>query len=63
MIGLLTHTFGYLLIVIFSIAAFGDFQVQAPVWCGANIRGGGLCRNNSTGLLLGCHLRGQGLSQ
>ena len=33
---------------------------QAPVYCGAiNRRRGGIefCRNNSAGLLLGCHLR------
>jgi hypothetical protein len=30
----------------------------APVWCGASIRQRGeFCRNNSWGLLLGCHLR------
>jgi hypothetical protein len=30
----------------------------APVFCGAPIRkSGGFCRNNSLGLLLGCHLR------
>ncbi|MBM7490117.1 hypothetical protein JOD64_001339 [Micromonospora luteifusca] len=31
---------------------------QAPAWCGAATRSrGGFCRNNSRGLLLGCHLR------
>ena len=29
----------------------------APVWCGAVTRKGEFCRNNSWGLLLGCHLR------
>jgi hypothetical protein len=29
----------------------------APVWCGAITRKGQFCRNNSWGLLLGCHLR------
>lgn len=29
----------------------------APVWCGAVTRKGQFCRNNSWGLLLGCHLR------
>jgi hypothetical protein len=56
-IGLVTHTFGDALIVILSIGAFGYFLIQAPVWCGAIVRGGRLCRNNSTGLLLGCHIR------
>ena len=31
--------------------------LAAPVWCGAENRKGGYCRNNATGLLLGCHLR------
>ena len=30
---------------------------QAPMWCCAETRGGGLCRNNAYGILLGCHLR------
>ena len=31
---------------------------MAPAWCGAAIRRRGeFCRNNSWGLLLGCHLR------
>jgi hypothetical protein len=29
----------------------------APVWCGAFTRKNEFCRNNSWGLLLGCHLR------
>jgi hypothetical protein len=30
----------------------------APAWCGAATRNrGAFCRNNSRGLLLGCHLR------
>jgi hypothetical protein len=29
----------------------------APVWCGAVTRKDEFCRNNSWGLLLGCHLR------
>ena len=29
----------------------------APVWCGAVTRKNEFCRNNSWGLLLGCHLR------
>ena len=36
-------------------AAF--FLLAAPVWCGAVNRDGTSCRNNSTGLLIGCHLR------
>ncbi|MEV4718962.1 hypothetical protein AB0J94_17375 [Micromonospora noduli] len=30
---------------------------QAPAWCGASRSRDGFCRNNSRGLLLGCHLR------
>jgi hypothetical protein len=33
------------------------FLLAAPVWCGADTRGRTSCRNNSTGLLIGCHLR------
>jgi hypothetical protein len=29
----------------------------APAWCGAVNRSGAFCRNNSRGVLLGCHLR------
>lgn len=32
------------------------FLFQAPVWCGAENRDGTLCRNNSSGLVLGCRL-------
>ncbi|MEU7774951.1 hypothetical protein AB0C44_26855 [Micromonospora taraxaci] len=32
--------------------------LQAPAWCGAGTRKrGAFCRNNSYGLLLGCHIR------
>ena len=37
--------------------ALGYFLFQAPLWCGAITREGALCRNNSSGLLIGCHLR------
>lgn len=30
---------------------------QAPMWCCATTRGGDPCRNNSYGILLGCHVR------
>lgn len=30
------------------------FLFGAPVWCGAPNRNGTLCRNNASGLLLGC---------
>jgi hypothetical protein len=45
------------LILVLSVAALGYFLFQAPLWCGAMTREGTLCRNNSSGLLIGCHLR------
>jgi hypothetical protein len=56
-IGWQTHTMTPLVILVLSAAALGYFLLQTPVWCGAIIRGGRLCRNNSHGILLGCHLR------
>jgi hypothetical protein len=45
-------------ILVLSLAAVGYFGFQAPLlWCGAQIRNGGFCRNNCSGLLMGCHLR------
>jgi hypothetical protein len=41
----------------FSIGWALFLLLGAPVWCSAENRTGGYCRNNSTGLLLGCHLR------
>lgn len=40
-----------------SVLVVFYFLFRVPVWCGAVTRGGQLCRNNSNGLLLGCHLR------
>lgn len=56
-IGLVTHAFGYAIIGIFSLGALGYFLIQAPAWCGAMTRRGQMCRNNPSGVLLGCHLR------
>lgn len=44
-------------ILVLSVAAVGYFLFQAPLWCGAVTRNGQFCRNNSSGLLIGCHLR------
>jgi hypothetical protein len=47
----------------FALAALGGivtlyFLFQAPVWCGVDIRKQGeTCRNNASGILMGCHLR------
>jgi uncharacterized protein YjeT (DUF2065 family) len=43
--------------MLLSIAATFYFLLQAPAWCGAVTRGEQMCRNNASGLLLGCHLR------
>jgi hypothetical protein len=56
-IGWITHTMTFLVILVISVAALGYFLLQTPVWCGAITRGEQLCRNNSHGLLLGCHIR------
>lgn len=55
--GWVTHAFGYIVILIISLVALVYFLVQAPLTCGAEIRGGGRCRNNSHGILLGCWIR------
>ena len=48
---------GPAVLVVLSLAVTGYFLFQAPVWCGAVNRDGTLCRNNASGLLLGCRLR------
>jgi hypothetical protein len=55
--GWVTHVFGYAVILIVSLVALVYFLVQAPLTCGAEIRGRQHCRNNSNGILLGCHIR------
>lgn len=45
------------IILFFSVLAVGYFLFQAPLWCGSVTRDQTLCRNNSSGLLIGCHLR------
>jgi hypothetical protein len=45
------------LVLVLSVGAVVYFLFQAPLWCGAITREGTLCRNNSSGLLIGCHLR------
>ena len=55
--GWFAHLFTAVVILVLSVAALLYVLVQAPVWCGAIIRGGKTCRNNSSGVLLGCHLR------
>ena len=45
------------IILCVAVASLAYFVFQVPVWCTAETRGGQLCRNNSRGLLFGCHLR------
>jgi hypothetical protein len=45
------------IVLVLSVAAVAYFLFQAPLWCGAVTRDGGLCRNNSSGVLIGCYLR------
>jgi hypothetical protein len=45
------------LVLILSIGAVVYFLFQAPLWCGAITRDGKFCRNNSSGILIGCYLR------
>jgi hypothetical protein len=56
-IGFFAHSLGLAVVLILSLAALGYFLLQAPVWCCAVTRTGDLCRDNSRGLLLGCHRR------
>jgi hypothetical protein len=55
--GWVTHSIIPVVILVMSVAAVGYFLFQAPLWCGSATRDGTLCRNNSLGLVIGCHLR------
>ena len=55
--GWVTHVFGYAVIAVVSLLALVYFLFQAPLTCGAETREGLPCRNNSYGLLMGCHYR------
>ena len=44
-------------IVVLSLAVFVYAGFQAPAWCGAVNRDGTFCRENASGLLMGCHRR------
>ena len=56
-LGWFIHALGWAILLILSLLALTYFLVQAPLTCGAEIRGGQRCRNNSHGLLLGCWIR------
>lgn len=45
------------IIAILSVAAAFLCLFFAPTWCGADTTNGGACRNNSYGVLTGCHIR------
>ena len=53
-LGWVVHAFVPAVMLALSLAALVYFLVQAPLTCGAEIRNGDHCRNNSHGLLLGC---------
>jgi hypothetical protein len=55
--GYFLHSLGLAVSLALSLAALGYFLLQAPVWCGAEIRTGEPCRKNSHGLLRGCSIR------
>ena len=55
--GWVTHAVGYAVIAVVSLLALIYFLFQAPLTCTAERRIGGHCRNNSRGLLMGCHIR------
>ena len=55
--GFFLRSIGLAIVIALALAGLGYFLFQAPVWCGAETRKNQWCRNNSHGLLLGCHLR------
>ncbi|MFI9027237.1 hypothetical protein [Streptomyces sp. NPDC053560] len=52
----LTSVFGPGVLLALSAVSMTYFFFNAPAWCGAVGRDGP-CRNNSKGVLMGCHLR------
>ncbi|MGR6316500.1 hypothetical protein Q2K19_10555 [Micromonospora soli] len=55
--GLWTRSMGPAALILLSGLVTFYFLLQAPLWCAAINRDGTLCRNNSSGLLLGCRHR------
>jgi hypothetical protein len=45
------------ILLVLSVLETWYVLFQMPLWCGAQTRKNLWCRNNSRGLLLGCHLR------
>ncbi|MGW8798387.1 hypothetical protein [Streptomyces sp. NBC_00623] len=56
LVGWLTSDFGPSVLLALSVLSTVYFFFQAPAWCGAVGRDGA-CRNNSKGVMMGCHLR------
>jgi hypothetical protein len=56
-LGIVLHNLSWIVILVLALGAVAYFLVAAPVWCCAVTRKGELCRDNSRGLLLGCHRR------
>jgi hypothetical protein len=54
--GWLTSDLGPMVLLLLSAVSGVYFFFSAPAWCGAVGRDGA-CRNNSRGVLMGCHLR------
>jgi len=52
-----TRAVGPVVLIVLSLVSTAFFLFQAPVWCCAINRDNTLCRNNSSGLLLGCSKR------
>lgn len=44
-------------LIVLAVIATLYFAFRVPAWCGAETRQERHCRNNSHGLLLGCHFR------
>ena len=55
--GFFLHSVGLAVVIALALAALRYFLFQAPMWCGTETRKNEWCRNNSHGLLLGCHIR------
>jgi hypothetical protein len=55
--GFFMHALGVMVVLALGLGSLGYFLFQAPVTCCAEIRSGEWCRNNSHGLLRGCHIR------
>jgi hypothetical protein len=55
--GWISQSIGPAVLVSLSSLSFLYTIFQAPVWCCVETRTGQYCRNNASGLLMGCHIR------